>query len=161
MNDSLTNNLLLQNMLFTGKVSTDFGNLISVQMTPVYESLGIIIPVKSSSIMAMIKKHKIISLADLSKALHQSHQLVNQKLPKLHQLNLITKESDPNDKRCKVFSLTEQGEKQVQLLTEQSEKIRELFCGLSTELGVDIHALLESAIDALNNESLLTRFEKL
>lgn len=161
MNKNLTDDLLLQNMLFTGKVSTDLGNLISVQMTPIYKSLGIIIPVKSSSIMSILRRNQPISLAELSKALQQSHQLVNQKLPKLQALELITKKDDPNDKRCNVYSLTQKGEQQIQLLAEHSTKIRELFYGLSKEVGMDIYALLDSAIEALNKESLIKRFEKL
>ncbi|HHL32244.1 MAG TPA: MarR family transcriptional regulator [Oceanospirillales bacterium] len=143
---------------FIGKQADDLGNLISIQIKPIYDSLGIIVPVKSCSIIHQLKQSKQASLADLAKLLNQSHQLVNQKLPRLLKLNLINKKNDINDKRRKIFYLTAKGMQQAALLEKHS--LSQVYDNLSQELGADLYQVLSSAISQLKQKNLLSRFEE-
>jgi DNA-binding MarR family transcriptional regulator len=148
---------------FIGKHADDLGTLISVQIKPIYDSLGIIVPVKSCSIIHSLQLAQSsgtggVSLADLSKSLNQSHQLVKQKLPRLLKLGLIAVKKDINDKRRLLYSLTTTGEKQATLLNENS--LDKVYENLSKEINTDLNKMLVAAIDGLKNKDLLTRFKE-
>ena len=141
---------------FIGKQAEDLSQLIREQIKPIYDSLGIIVPVKSCSIIHYLKKHNELSVTDLAKHLKQSHQLVKQKLPKLQNLGLIESKSDVNDKRRTTYHLTEKGIEQAILLNENS--LTNVYQHLSDEIGANLHQVLENAIDGLKQKDLLTRF---
>ena len=148
---------------FIGKHADDLGTLISVQIKPIYDSLGLVVPVKSCSIihcleMAHSGETQGVSLADLSKSLNQSHQLVKQKLPRLLKLGLIAVKKDANDKRRLLYSLTSSGHKQAALLNENS--LDKVYENLSNEINTDLNKMLVAAIDGLKNKDLLTRFNE-
>ncbi|TDR22740.1 MarR family transcriptional regulator [Marinicella litoralis] len=148
---------------FIGKHADDLGNLISVQIKPIYESLGIVVPVKSCSIIHYLNQNNLIdkagaSLADLSKSLKQSHQLVKQKLPRLLKLGLIEVQQDANDKRRLLYSLTRLGNEQAKLLNENS--LEKVYADLSAEIGTDLYQVLVAAINGLKKKDLLTRFNE-
>jgi len=143
---------------FIGKLADDLGTLISVQIKPIYDSLGIIVPVKSCSIIHCLNQYGQSSLADLSKSLNQSHQLVKQKLPKLLKLHLISVEKDYDDKRRMLYQLTELGAFQAKLLNENS--LEKVYQNLSLEVNADLYAVLTAAINGLKEKDLLTRFQQ-
>ncbi len=148
---------------FIGKQADDLGNLISLQIKPVYQSLGIVVPVKSCSIIHYLNQNNLdqtagASLADLSKSLKQSHQLVKQKLPRLLKLGLIEVQQDIDDKRRLLYSLTDLGIKQASLLNENS--LEKVYENLSNEINTDIYQVLVAAINGLKQKDLLTRFNE-
>jgi len=148
---------------FIGKHADDLGNLISVQIKPIYESLGIVVPVKSCSIIHYLNQDCLgcaegVSLADLSKSLNQSHQLVKQKLPRLLKLGLIEVQQDAHDRRKLLYSLTALGSEQAKLLNENS--LEQVYADLSNEINTDLYQVLVAAISGLKNKDLLTRFNE-
>ena len=143
---------------FIGKQAEDLSQLIREQIKPIYESLGIVVPVKSCSIVHYLSKCTEMSVTDLAKKLKQSHQLVKQKLPKLEMLGLIESQSDENDKRRTTYYLTAAGLEQAQLLSENS--LTMVYQHLSNEIGANLHQVLESAINGLKQKDLLTRFKE-
>ena len=141
---------------FIGKQAEDLGNLIREQIKPVYEMVGIIVPVKSCSIIHSLKKLTNASLADLAKSLNQSHQLIKQKLPKLKSLGLIDDTDDPNDKRRTLYFLTDKGKQQAKLLEQNS--MSEVYQNLSKEVNANIYEVLTQTINSLKQKNLYTRF---
>lgn len=142
---------------FVGKHADDLGNLISLQIKPLYESLGIVVPVKSVSIVYQLSQASQASLADLSKALGQSHQLVKQKIPKLLKAGIIHAQQDPADKRKTLYTLTNLGQQQAVLLQQHS--LEQVYQHLSAEIGADLGQVLTQAIAGLKDRDLLARFQ--
>lgn len=143
---------------FIGKQAEDLSNLIRDQIKPVYESLGIIVPVKSCSIVHYLNEYNHLSLTELAKHLNQSHQLVKQKLPKLIKLGIITQQDDKNDKRRSTYQLTNKGRQQALLLLNNS--LTNVYQHLSVEIGADIGKVLQDTINGLMHKDLLTRFNE-
>ena len=143
---------------FIGKQADDLSTLIREQIKPIYESLGIIVPVKSCSVIHYLNKFDDLSVTDLAKLLKQSHQLVKQKLPKLQNLSLIEQRDDDNDKRRSTYHLTTEGIQQAKLLDENS--LISVYQHLSDEVGADLHKVLNKAINGLKQKDLLTRFNE-
>ena len=143
---------------FIGKQADDLSTLIREQIKPIYESLGIIVPVKSCSVIHYLNKFDDLSVTDLAKLLKQSHQLVKQKLPKLQNLGLIEQRDDDNDKRRSTYHLTTEGIQQAKLLDENS--LISVYQHLSDEVGADLHKVLNKAINGLKQKDLLTRFNE-
>ncbi len=144
---------------FIGKQADDLSNLIREQVKPIYESLGIVVPVKSCSVIHYLHKFDALSITDLAKHLKQSHQLIKQKIPKLIQLGLVTAKSDENDKRRTTYHLTTAGREQARLLNENS--LNTVYEHLSDEIGANLHLVLNDAINALKQKALLTRFNEI
>jgi DNA-binding MarR family transcriptional regulator len=156
MNHSLSLN---NSRSFIGKQADDLGQLIKAQIQPLLQQLGIIVPVKSCSIIHYLYQSDDNSLADLAKQLQQSHQLVKQKLPRLIDLGLVIKIKDQQDKRRTIYRLTEAGRAQAALLEENS--LLHVYEDLSREIGANLYQVLNDAIDSLKRKDLLSRFEAL
>jgi DNA-binding MarR family transcriptional regulator len=143
---------------FIGKQADDLSNLIREQIKPIYESLGIVVPVKSCSVIHYLNQFDDLSVTDLAKHLKQSHQLVKQKLPKLQNLGLIEQRDDDNDKRRSTYHLTTAGKDQAEKLDKNS--LISVYQHLSDEIGADLHKVLNKAITGLKHKDLLTRFNE-
>jgi len=148
----------IQPKSFIGKQADDLSNLILEQIKPIYHSLGIIVPIKSCSIIHYLDILNDMSVTNLAKQLNQSHQLIKQKLPKLQKLGLIHQQNDENDKRRTTYHLTESGQQQALLLTQHS--MYSVYQHLSDEVGADINQVLASAILCLKQKDLFTRFQE-
>ena len=144
---------------FIGKQADDLSNLIRDQIKPIYQSIGIVVPVKSCSVIHYLNRYDDLSVTDLAKHLKQSHQLIKQKLPKLQQLGLIIQRSDSNDKRRTTYHLTASGRKQARLLEENS--FSTVYQHLSDEIGADLYKVLNDAIIGLQQKDLMTRFQEI
>ncbi|AUD80070.1 MarR family transcriptional regulator [Kangiella profundi] len=143
-----------------GKRAEDLSNLIEQQTQPIFDSLGIIVPIKSCSTLLTLLELKQASLVDIAKQLGQSHQLVKQKLPKLIKLGLIQQHSDKEDKRRTLYSLTSKGKQQTKKIKEYLKQSADLVDSISEEIGVDIFEAIDKAAGALQGESLLERFKR-
>ena len=97
--------VIKQSESFIGKQADDLSILIREQIKPIYESLGIVVPVKSCSIIHYLNQFDELSITELARHLKQSHQLVKQKIPKLQTLGLIEKRDDSHDKRRSTYHL--------------------------------------------------------
>ncbi len=144
---------------FIGKQADDLGQLISEQIKPVYQSLGIVVPVKSCSVVHYLGKQGQCTVTEIAKGLSQSHQLVKQKLPRLLKLGLIDLSNDPNDKRRVLYHLTDLGSRQSDLLTQHS--MFQVYANLSNEINADLYQILTAAIEGLRNKDLFSRFTEI
>ena len=146
---------------FLGKKTEELSTLIEQQVQPVFDELGIVIPVKSASLIRSLVGLESASAADLARAMDCSHQLVIQKLPALTKRKLVTCRNDSNDKRRKVYRLSAIGKKQVELLEECLAGFEALYAQLFKETGCDLFVVLEKTIAALQKEDLQSRFGSL
>ncbi len=147
------------NASFLGKRVDKLSALIEQQVAEVFQELGIIVPVRSCSLMVALVNLGSASIADIAKYLQQSHQLVSQKTPVLTRLDLLSSGPDPHDSRRKVFRLTEVGLKQCELLNQHTDIIIKAYANLNAEIGVNIYELLGQTIVALEKNSLYNRVE--
>lgn len=140
-----------------GKRAEDLSNLIEQQTQPIFDSLGIIVPIKSCSTLLTLLELKQASLVDIAKQLGQSHQLVKQKIPKLINLGLVQQHSDKEDKRRTLYSLTSKGEYQSHKIKEYLKQSAALVDSISEEIGVDIFETIDKAIRAMEGKCLKQR----
>ena len=141
-----------------GKRAEDLSNLIEEQSQPIFDSLGIIVQIKSCSTLLSLFELQQASVTDLARQLDQSHQLVKQKLPKLLKLGVIQQSPDKEDKRRTLYSLTPKGEAQSQKIKEYLKQSEKLVDSISKDIGVDIFDAIDNAIKAMKERSLLDRF---
>ena len=87
----------LDDISFLGRLSEALSQRIEEQTRPLFGEAGIIVPVRSCSLLTALRTAGEASAADLARALGQSHQLVVQKCPALLRLGLITQHADPSD----------------------------------------------------------------
>ncbi|PXF62906.1 MarR family transcriptional regulator [Kangiella spongicola] len=141
-----------------GKRAEDLSNLIEEQSQPIFDSLGIIVPIKSCSTLLSLFELQQASVTDLARQLDQSHQLVKQKLPKLLKLEVIQQSPDKDDKRRTLYSLTPEGAAQSKKIKEYLKQSEKLVDSISKDIGVDIFDTIDKAINAMKERSLLDRF---
>ena len=143
---------------FVGKSAADLGQLIAEQIKPIYQMIGVIVPVKSCSIIHALAGVDKATLTELAKQLQQSHQLIKQKIPKLLDLELIVVKQDDADKRRMLYSLTTLGKQQAQLLRDHS--MQAVYNNLSEEINADIYQVLNQALTSLKAKDLFSRFQE-
>jgi DNA-binding MarR family transcriptional regulator len=148
----------LGDAIFLGREAETLSSLIAEQVEAVFQRLGIVIPVKSCSLLSALAESEPASAADLARALDHSHQLVLQKIPALIKLGLIHRRRDPEDARRRVFRLTEEGVAQLARLQRLEPALEQAYLELYQELGVDLREALSRAAGGLRQRSLLERF---
>jgi DNA-binding MarR family transcriptional regulator len=146
------------NKAFMAKRVFDLHLLILKQAEEVYIRKEIVFPVAVSSVVLFLSSVDHASLAKISRALGQPHQLIAQRTKVLLKLGLIEGQQDPDDKRRTLYKLTQQGKEQSLLLNEYCIEAADAFNHLSEELGVDLHQLLDKAYKALETYSFAKRF---
>lgn len=149
----------LNDPVFLGRAVERLSTLIEVQSEAVFQEYGIVIPVKSCSLMTQLAKLENATAAELARALDVSHQLVLQKLPKLLKLQLIVGRQEPEDARKKSFSLTAKGKQQLQTFLECRELIKAAYTGLFHEVG-NLFALTANFTNALVDKPLSQRISR-
>ncbi len=146
------------NVAFTNKRFFDLFTLINEQADVVYKYLGIKFPVVASSTVLYLAKSKEGSLTEIAKGLGMSHQLISQRVKILLNLELIEKRPAPNDKRKTIYTFTDEGKRQSQLLLDYCEGAEKAFNSLSETVGVDLLATINKAINGLNEASFAERY---
>ncbi|MDN3651795.1 hypothetical protein QWY77_03320 [Thalassotalea ponticola] len=127
---------------FTPKLALDFASLIEKQAKPIYERIGLKIPVITSSTVVVLIEHETASLLDIARYLDIPHQLASQRVKTLLKLNVICAYKDPSDKRKTNYQLTEFGIEQGSILMDYLDKADLVFEELNDELGLDLKSLL-------------------
>ena len=135
-------------------------DLIALQGDTLLRDAGITIPSRAVACALFIGDKGQASLADIAKALDEPHQLTAHRVDDLIQLGLLERRDDPNDRRRKALSLTKKGKSQYQLLLVRLAEIEQAFTGLYAEIGHDLPAILETAMEALHRTPLLERIQK-
>ncbi|WP_018624615.1 MarR family winged helix-turn-helix transcriptional regulator [Kangiella aquimarina] len=150
---------MMSNKALLGKRAEDLSNLIEQQTQPIFDNLGIIVPIKSCSTLLCLHKLEQASLADIARDLEQSHQLVKQKLPKLIKLGLIKQRPDKEDKRRTLYSLTVKGKSQTEKVQTYLNQSEQLVDTVSKDIGIDVFEAIDQAIKSLQGKSLWERIK--
>lgn len=120
---------------FLGRLSEQLSELVEQQSAEVFKRAGIVIPVKSSSLLGAIATLGPVSVADLVRALERSHQLIQQKIPKLLALDLVSRRPDPNDLRINLIEITDRGREQLALLDGLTPEFERAYAEMEQEAG--------------------------
>lgn len=120
---------------FLGRLSEQLSELIEQQSAEVFKRAGIVIPVKSSSLLGAVATLGPVSVADLVRALDRSHQLIQQKMPKLMALDLVSRRPDPNDQRVNLIEITDRGREQLAMLDKLTPEFERAYAEMEEEAG--------------------------
>ena len=146
----------LDDISFLGRLSEALSNRIEEQTRDLFDDIGIVVPVRSCSLLTALGEAGEASAAELARRLGQSHQLVIQKCPALLRLGLITQHVDPADARRKMFRLTADGRDQLARITAYRARIGAVYRQLAAEVG-DVHGAILKTLDALDARPLRDR----
>jgi DNA-binding MarR family transcriptional regulator len=144
--------------MFLGRVSEQLSDLIEQQSAEVFKRAGLVVPVKSSSLLAAIATLGPVSVSDLVRALDRSHQLIQQKMPKLVTLGLVTRRPDPDDQRITRIEITDRGREQLALLDGLASAFERAYAEMEEDAG-PVFGGIKRAIDALKARPLIDRIE--
>jgi DNA-binding MarR family transcriptional regulator len=146
----------LNDVSFLGRLSEMLSMRIEEQTRELFDASGIVVPVRSCSLLVVLEQAGEASAAQLARALGHSHQLVTQKIPALLRLGLITQHPDPADARRKLFRLTDKGRAQLASVNAYSDRIAEIYRTLFEEVG-DTHKIILDTLTALEERPLSQR----
>ena len=144
------------NRTFLGRLSEQLSELIEQQSAEVFQRAGIVIPVKSSSLLGAIAMLGPVSVADLVRALDRSHQLIQQKMPKLVALGLVSRRPDPNDQRVILIEITDSGREQLALLDGLDPEFERAYAEMEEHAG-PVFDGIKRAIISLKSRPLIDR----
>ncbi|MDR6627483.1 MarR family transcriptional regulator [Caulobacter segnis] len=148
--------LIELNRTFLGRLSEQLSDLIEQQSAEVFKRAGIVIPVKSSSLLGAIATLGPVSVADLVRALDRSHQLIQQKLPKLLTLGLVSRRPNPDDQRVILIEITDKGREQLALLDRLASEFDRAYAEIEEDAG-PVFDSIKRAISALKSRPLADR----
>lgn len=144
------------NRTFLGRLSEQLSELIEQQSAEVFRRAGIVIPVKSSSLLGAIATLGPVSVADLVRALDRSHQLIQQKMPRLLTLGLVSRRPDPDDQRAILIEITDKGREQLVLLDGLDPGFDRAYAEMEEDAGPVFEAI-NRAISSLKARPLIDR----
>lgn len=142
--------------IFLGRISEQLSDLIEQQSAEVFKRAGLVIPVKSSSLLNAIATLGPVSVSDLVRALDRSHQLIQQKVPKLVTLGLVTRRPDPDDQRIIRIEITDRGREQLALLDGLAPAFERAYAEIEEDAG-PVFDGIRRAINALKARALIDR----
>lgn len=145
--------------MFLGKKADDLSQLISKQSKSIFDKKGIIVPVKSTSLVICLDNKQKLSVVEIANQLEQSRQLIIQKIPKLEQLGLIKLETVSGDKRRKLYVLTDTGKEQVKIILKIQNDITSIYLNLFDEININLFDAIDKTIKSLNSKNLDQRLE--
>jgi DNA-binding MarR family transcriptional regulator len=148
----------IDDVAFLGRAVERLSVLIAEQSQIVSDTMGIVIPVRSCSLMTVLAMLGTASAADLARELGHSHQLVMQKIPKLLRLGLIQQGNDDDDARRRVFTPTSKGLSELAKFEQCTALIRAAYAGLFAEVG-DVKQFVDLVANALNERPLDQRID--
>jgi DNA-binding MarR family transcriptional regulator len=144
--------------VFLGRLAETLGNLIESQSADLFDRAGLAVPVKSCSLMLAIRALEPAAAVDLARHLDCSHQLVLQKIPKLLQLGLVDQQPCRQDRRRKLFRLTDEGRRNLVIADALFPAIERAYDGLGAG-AADIYGAVEATLAALQARPLVERVE--
>lgn len=160
MTERKPNSVAIDDGVFLGRAVERLSVLIADQTKMVFDRMGVVIPVRSCSLMIVLAKLGTASASDLARELGHSHQLVMQKIPKLVSLGLLDHQNDDNDARRRIFHLTDEGVTQLAEFEKCTALIRTAYDWLFAEVG-DVRQFVDRTADALNEKPLDKRIHSL
>ncbi len=132
----------------------------SDQLASVYLSRGLTISVTVSSTLHYIWLNEGASLADIGRGLNHPHQLVSLRIGKLMKGGLVEKRPDPHDGRRWEYHLTQDGQRQGQILDSLMRDTAEIYREIFSEIGCDLSQKIVEACLAIRRETLPERFAR-
>jgi DNA-binding MarR family transcriptional regulator len=99
-----------------------------------------------------------VSVADLGRALDRSHQLIQQKVPKLEKLGLVARQPDPEDQRVTLIAITDRGREQLALLDRLDGAFERAYAEMEHDAG-PVFDGINAAIRSLKARSLIERMD--
>lgn len=150
--------MIALNRTYLGRLSEQLSELIEQQSAEVFKRAGLVIPVKSSSLLGAIATLGPVSVADLGRALDRSHQLLQQKVPKLVKLGLISRQPDPEDQRVMLIEITDRGREQLALLDSLNGAFESAYAEMEQEAG-PVFDVIGRAVVALQSRPLIDRMD--
>lgn len=141
---------------FLGRLSEQLSELIEQQSAEVFKRAGLVIPVKSSSLLGAIATLGPVSVSDLVRALNRSHQLIQQKMPKLVTLGLVTRRPALDDQRIILIEITDKGREQLTLLDGLAQAFDRAYAEMEEDAG-PVFDGINRAISALKSRPLIDR----
>lgn len=149
---------MIDGAVFLGRAAERLSVLIIDQSQMVFDTMGVVIPVRSCSMMVVLASLGTATASDLARELGHSHQLVMQKIPKLVRLGLIVCRSDDEDARRRIFQLTDKGIEQLAKFEQCAKLIEDAYVELFAEVG-DVRQLVDRTVSALNETPLTKRIK--
>lgn len=146
----------LSDIAFLGRASEELSDLIDQQTAALFAERGIVVPVRSCSVLLTIARHGPVTITELSDRLGRSRQLILQKLPKLVRLGLISQAQDEHDARRKLIAVSAAGHAQIALLTRCMADIECGYAKLIADVG-DVHGHIIKAIASLHETPMAER----
>ena len=146
------------NRTFLGRLSEQLSDLIEQQSAQVFARAGLILPVKSSSLLGAVATLGPVSAADLVRALDRSHQLIQQKMPKLLKLGLVSRRPSPDDQRVILIEITDKGREQLALLDSLDAEFERAYAEVEADAG-PVFDTLTRAVAALKARPLIDRMD--
>ena len=146
------------NRTFLGRLSEQLSDLIEQQSAQVFARAGLILPVKSSSLLGAVATLGPVSAADLVRALDRSHQLIQQKMPKLLKLGLVSRRPSPDDQRVILIEITDRGREQLALLDSLDAEFERAYAEMEADAG-PVFDTLTRAVAALKAKPLIDRMD--
>lgn len=144
------------NRLFVGRLSEKLSDLIEQQSAAVFDRAGLTVPVRSCSLLIAIGAQGPTSVSGLAQALDRSHQVIQQKIPKLIKLGLVTRRPHPEDNRAMLIEITSEGRDQLALFESLAPHFERAYAELEDEAGF-VFATIARAIDSLEQRPLTAR----
>lgn len=135
-------------------------DLIVTQGDELFKAQGLSFPTRAASTVLLISESESLSTADIARQLQQPHQVATQRVEMLIDLGLIKRTADPKDGRRKKLVLTKRGQDECVVLRKSLAQAKSVFEGLYDEIGTDLSAASQWAIDALSQKTLPDRFEE-
>lgn len=160
MTERKHNPAAIDDAVFLGRAVERLSILIAEQSQIVFDRMGIVIPVRSCSLMIHLAALGPASASDLARKLGHSHQLVMQKIPKLISLGLIDHRNDDDDARRRLFELTDKGVTQLAKFEQCTSLILAAYDGLFAEVG-DVREFVDRAVNALSERPIDERIAAL
>ncbi len=145
---------------FMPKLAFDFVSIVEKQAGAVYQRMGLVIPVITSSTLALIADQEKASLLEIARGLNISHQLAAQRVKTLLKLNVIVADKDNTDKRRTNYQLTALGVQQQQLLLTYLSHADKVFAALTEEFGVDLIEVLTAVNQSFTERPLASRIRE-
>lgn len=142
--------------IYLGRLSEQLSDLIEQQCAEVFTRAGLLVPVKSSSLLKTIATLGPVSVSDLVRALNRSHQLIQQKIPKLLKLGLIIRGPDPEDQRALLIEITAAGRDQLALLDRLDPEFLRAYAEME-EVAGPVFDTIDRAIQELRARPLIDR----
>lgn len=142
---------------FLGARAQRLADLLSQQGDEFFRAAGIVIPVRTVSIVLYLRQFGPSSLVQIAAALDEPHQVTAKRTAQLEKLSMLSREDDPHDKRRKFFRLTRRGSHETKRIEARCKHALAIFEDINRELDVHLGDALDAAYVALTRSSMLSR----